>query len=120
MGGMEGVRKGKIGWEKVMNGGEGKAMTEVKSNLVLLAGFFPSFPPQVQLRQNQQPSIKVNSPGRCSLVGKRLLLWCYLRPGTRTGKAPRDSIINSQQESLLLHQKKTAQQRSAVGEMIKD
>lgn len=50
VGGMEGEREEKIRGEKATNSGEGKAMTEVKSNLVLPAGFFPSFPPQVQLR----------------------------------------------------------------------
>lgn len=50
VGGIEGVREEKNQGEKATNGGEQKAMTEVKSNLVLLVGLLPTFPPQVQLR----------------------------------------------------------------------
>lgn len=43
-------------------------MTEVEKNLVLLVGFFPSFPPQVELRaapqhQGQQPLVSAYSHG---------------------------------------------------------
>lgn len=45
-------------------------MTEVEKNLVLLVGFFPSFPPQVEVRatpaaqhQGQQPLVSACSCG---------------------------------------------------------
>lgn len=60
---------------KTASSGEEKAMTEVKSNLVLLSGGFPSFPLQVLLRPRAAAQHQGQQPGKV-LPHRQCLLPC--------------------------------------------
>lgn len=71
-------------------------------------GAFSKFsnPGTIKTNTSSPASRSIAQEGRCALLDECLLPQSCLRPRAGIGKVPCDSIINSQQESLLLHQKK--------------